>query len=129
MDTDVIGKIEDKIQQLGIFIEAIEKIKPGDTLESKVKPLFAKEDYMYMLNEATHLVRFLKEVGYDFKKSKIISDFYESVKDSAYKRRFVIVDGNIEEAVKGTISDRLKELEKSGVIEQIKNILEQEVKF
>lgn len=129
MDTEVIGRIEDKIQQLGIFIEAIEKIKPGDTLESKVKPLFAKEDYMYMLNEATHLVRFLKEVGYDFKESKIISDFYDTVKDSAYKRRFVIVDGNIEEVVKGSITDRLRELENSGIIEQVKNLLEQGVKF
>lgn len=127
MNTEVISKIEHKIQQLGIFIEAIEKIKPGDTLESKVKPLFAKEDYMYMFNEATHLVRFLKEIDYDFKESEVISDFYDKIKDSAYKRRFVIVDGNIEEAIKGTISDRLKELEKSGVIEQIKNILEQEV--
>ena len=78
-----------------------------------------------MANEVTHLINFLKEMGVDFSENDKIQDFYNKVKDKSYKRRFVAVDGKIEEVVKGTVENRIKELTESGVIEQVKNMLEQ----
>lgn len=125
MEEKLIQKVEERLVQLEHFYEALDGTPSTDDFHEKIKALFAKEEYVYMANEVTHLINFLKEMGVDFSENDKIQDFYNKVKDKSYKRKFVAVDGKIEEVVKGTVENRIKELTESGVIEQVKNMLEQ----
>lgn len=125
MEKDMLDKVVNKILYLNAFLEAMQTLKTtAKEIEDKLKLVFAKEEYVYMANEITFLIHFFKENGIDFSDNKVISDFYDSVKDKMYKKKFVCNGGKIEECKKGTVQERFEQLKSTGMLDKFKELLE-----
>ena len=122
--------IEEKIEYLNQFKKLIdnfskqklEGLSHEDIINSKVDLLLFQTEHSFLINELVFEIKFINK--YFDGVPETIKEFYNSLKNSMYSRKFVIVEDKIQETEDGYLKSKREEFLKSPQFEQMKKFLE-----
>lgn len=114
--------LEKRLAYYNSFKDALDKEEVGKDFESKASKLIKQFELNYLYSELLVLIPILIEAN--VKLSDEVLDFYNGAKQSTYKRKFYLEDGEIKDAVKGFVEEEIERLKSNPAIDQIRKTLE-----